>query len=409
MENRLTRRDALGAGAGAAATLFGFAVKDRLSPQDSPPPETNLKEPKQQVYRSGETIEDPATPITIDGWQLLFDDEMLKSYTKAGEKNVNFSLFVPQSLGPVRQVWGGGGSYISQEADEKGKVYRRMPALPPDKGEVYLRFTEKDRLGDVTREGIYIINLQSYTYEATRRGLFDPKIFSEIPLDQSQFKEVFEHAKMLKNFLPDSPRIYILKHREGLQRSGYHAREERYEALMSIKLTEPLYPNEALMSLDHELSHGIMDSIMQDSADQRVNVQIWQAYEEVLKEAGFKVPMPVPKLLPPPREALNLPTFAIFREGSYTQEKYGLEADGMHGHPYTNSTELFASGLTVLRFFPNEFINRFTKLTPSQKKAVRAAFHAFLAVLEDQAKTPEIEKAIQTLLPQIDELREKVG
>ena len=73
-----------------------------------------------------------------------------------------------------------------------------------------------------------------------------------------------------------------------------------------------------------------------------------------------------------------------------------------YGHPYGNYDEMFASALTVFRFFPDEFINRYEKLGGDIKKAVRNAANSVLNVVET-VNTDEA--ALQTLLPEYRTLK----
>jgi hypothetical protein len=54
----------------------------------------------------------------------------------------------------------------------------------------------------------------------------------------------------------------------------------------------------------------------------------------------------------------------------------------MPGKPTSRENELFSSALTILRFFPSEFIQRYNQLNEEQRGLIREVVRAILNVLE---------------------------
>jgi hypothetical protein len=57
----------------------------------------------------------------------------------------------------------------------------------------------------------------------------------------------------------------------------------------------------------------------------------------------------------------------------------------LHGHPYDNANEMFASGATVLRFFANQFLAEFRALQGEEKRAVQLTAQGILGAFDGMA------------------------
>ncbi|HLD62532.1 MAG TPA: hypothetical protein VI875_01540, partial [Candidatus Norongarragalinales archaeon] len=70
----------------------------------------------------------------------------------------------------------------------------------------------------------------------------------------------------------------------------------------------------------------------------------------------------------------------IFDESGY------LKIDPKRGHPYDDPSELFASGFTVMRHFPAEFIEKMQSLKKKDVRSYALALKAAASILEYAGK-----------------------
>jgi hypothetical protein len=70
--------------------------------------------------------------------------------------------------------------------------------------------------------------------------------------------------------------------------------------------------------------------------------------------------------------------------------------------PTSRENELFSSALTIFRFFPSEFIQRYNQLNEKEKGLVREVVHAVFNVLK--FLNPNIDD-IKRLIPEYESLK----
>jgi len=205
------------------------------------------------------------------------------------------------------------------------------------------------------------------------------------------------HAVFDKFIFP--PVVYIFEVTDVKKRGGINVIEENRIELPSIIFTNPIFTNEGLIVLTHELAHSIVKEIIYNK-DQEANKRLFDAYAGLVKAAGWDIP--IPSFSNPALE--TSPYFTIFDESHYVKREEPQESYNIHfyGHPYSDHTELFSSALTVFRFFPSEFIKGYNQLNEEQKGLVREAVHAIFNVLE--FLNPNIDD-IKRLIPEYESLR----
>ncbi|MBI5051622.1 hypothetical protein HZC08_02575, partial [Candidatus Micrarchaeota archaeon] len=79
--------------------------------------------------------------------------------------------------------------------------------------------------------------------------------------------------------------------------------------------------------------------------------------------------------------------------------------DASIGHPYSNEMELFASALTVFRFFPKQFVEYFDSSGEERKKVVAAAGLEVIRIVEKMAPDPEVARE---LLPEVEMIKTRL-
>jgi hypothetical protein len=142
--------------------------------------------------------------------------------------------------------------------------------------------------------------------------------------------------------------------------------------------SEPKFPRMADIAIFHENSH-LLDFVITERNP--------QAMDE-FRKANEKVNILAIRFMYASEREVdseNIPIFSLFDESSYV----GLHPNGF-GHPYTNANELFASALTVMHFFPEEFRVRLLKL---QGEEYEAAFNVY-ASLKKALWDSDIDRAL---------------
>jgi len=289
---------------------------------------------------------------------------------------------------------------LSLETAEYVGGYWEMIVLPSDENrEIYLHFKETEIINGeekiISRE-IYPIRLDFYTYRPPTKEEFKTmkeefdwiRIYSEIPLPEDLLQKLHQLHRVFDKFT-FPPKVYIFEVEDEESRGGSYGGDKI--ELPSNIFTCPIFSNEGITKLFHELSHSVVDAIISNTRDQRANRILFTAYEQLVRKAGWKIPVPTFSLLGAPEEIENNPYFSIFDESSYVKK-----VQKNYGHPYSDHNELFASALTVFRFFPYEFVQRYNQLASGQKvvaSVVRAIFDALESI------NPKRED-INDLLPQ---------
>ena len=405
----MKRRDFFkGAGISAAiAALSGAGISIAPGCADS------QNSVKSRDYKSGEMIEVLPVPVEIDGWGVYINKESLREYSgKNAESSLEFSLIgrAMSDFPSIRTGFGVFSTSYTNSVEREGKNYWKMEGMPfsYEFTDVFLIFAQREK-GELTSSVAFPLNFEVFTYKEKEDDL--PKIYSEIPLEEMLLKELHEQHKVFDKFTAPYG-VFILKSEklagmndedlEERMRGGYCNYDDSRIYLPSIIFTNPRFPNEGRMKMYHELAHVIMNSVINDDRDQRVNIALFSAYAELVKAAGYDIPMPTFSMFGPPDEIENNPCFSIFDESSYLKGVAEQRFIQGYGHPYNSHNETFASALAVFRFFPDEFARRYEKLGGNVKKAVRNAANAVLNVVE--AMNPD-ENALQTLLPEYRTLK----
>lgn len=146
-------------------------------------------------------------------------------------------------------------------------------------------------------------------------------------------------------------------------------------------VTNPAFEDQDKVALYHELAHSLLDHNKEPR-----NIEEYLRLEDAhshFKESNFP--------------------FDIFDEDSY------VKVDPKYGHPGDNHMELFASALTIFRFFPEEFIARykgegeFVLLWRSTREGISEVGLAVLDVL--QSINPDKPEEMRQILPDYDRIR----
>lgn len=399
-------------GGGITSTLLRGGLQSQ--------PETSTTELElERIYTSGEIISTPAGPVKIDGWKLLFDEEPFNKYAIATDLNLNFQLSeVDSGLHPsfsIGKYIGAGGSIIG-ETKENGKHYLWLPATPPasHKGLVYLTYEEQYFDGNhfqTKRVKNYAINPHYFTHDTGKRER--PKFYSEEELELQVKEKVHNQLAIFEKFSGYFPPLYIYK--SDKRGGSYSPSEERLIATSEV-FKSPDFDDEGFLILFHESSHALHQGFINNITDQTPNHGIFEAYKNLVEGAAsidpngaFRIPMRPFGLFGVPEFVENNPYFKIFDESHYVPVN-NREEGAEYGHPYSNYTELFASATTIMRFYPEQFIENYIATDPNVQTKVRQTVQAIFQLLRWYRKTPgQHENDLRELFPKYDLIASMFG
>lgn len=168
----------------------------------------------------------------------------------------------------------------------------------------------------------------------------------------------------------------------------------------SIVLTFPFVGNEEIpadefrRTILHEFLHATYDSVEIGSSEFH---QFNRAYEDIVKVMNYRRPTDAQQNLSDVQVPDVEPAWATITESSYQHE------ESLVGHPWDNPTEMLSSTAAVLAFYPQQFIERFHALTPSEQAAIRKAVEA-VKTLTDTTGTP-----VTQFIPEYDRVQSAIA
>ena len=339
------------------------------------------------ALKSGETIEHRVTRIRMKGWRLLLKMKDVENYAKEHPSQIiEFELLNGNEDYGNRLILAGNSKENRRHLVvlTDNELYYQFLAFPRGR-QPYLIIKEGE--GRTFNLKTYPVQFEFYSYKP-KNPAEETRVYSEIPLEERVLKEIHEISLLFDEFSNTRP-IYIYRFQGDEARQGMHL-QSKYNLVHSNYFTPPRLEIDGIATVFHELSHGIMSGSVLFSRDQKPNNKLMQAYD----------------LLGKARDAyrnkkLHRDPFEIFTESSYLSTIAGKEMTG--GHPWDNHNELFASALTIFRFFPDEFIQRYASLSSTEKDFTKGVCNAIFNILE--SINPET-KALQKLLPKYEKLKQ---
>lgn len=389
----ISRREMLLGGAGLAAGILGTKALEQK------------RNPEAKIYKSGETIETPAGPVRIDGWKLKFDKDKVNS-------KINFE-FKYRNIGEDSQsLFNGWGGMMVGEEEDAWVIY----GLPHDRGDAtsleleIKEWNEKIEDYELKDRIAYPIQLKSFTNELTEE-YERPVVFSEADIGKEQIEALKKEHDLFAEFLVLGP-VYVVHTDDEALRGGMYSSERKQVEITSTPFLKPLFESEGVIKVSHELVHACM-YIFKDREDTTDRYhRLKKTYERFVKETGYTLPMPSFGLFGPPETLENHPLFKIFDESYYVARSLGRinGEDRLHpnryGHPYNDHDELVASAMTVLRKFPELFLEEYEKLSTYHKNLVREEISAIFDMF---AWADASEKSFTALIPMYEEIAQAIG
>jgi hypothetical protein len=448
-EKKQRRRDFLkktGLGAGAAAALFGGGgalIKNAIDTQkpevkkrqaeekedEELPPREVVEDPRE--YKSGETIHTPAGSLGIRGWKVAMGEMDRTSLEwRAIEGDINFVI---KFRSPENErTWRVFMSDVRKEMNfpidamkvkgryEEETMFYLTPDLrnplielevleyPGDKGslipQVFAKTEEERRqVGRKHKRQASKVTRYKVRLLGTKNPGADPKaiprVFAEGKMPPAGLAKVAEIHRIIGEFGEAAP-VYVFG--EGLDDPYWRVApmSEHYDSLhnrVTLHAREFLNPD-VKGQAEQVACHEILHSKMRNSKLQGPQLE---AYDK-LREAFFALAKKVDQDRSSPTDD---PAFAIFREFSYYPHKPDKKVLIAAGHPWDNSDELFASAVTVFRYYAKDFLIRFEKLKPDVRLVAANGTRGILAFLRSMDSNPE---DLKKLIPDISAIEKTI-
>lgn len=140
----------------------------------------------------------------------------------------------------------------------------------------------------------------------------------------------------------------------------------------SKTLFDPRFPKESEVHINHEFFH-VVENRIHSAQNIKSHTTLTKAFYAFMIAAGYH-PYKAPSYFHEAIERNQL--FSLVDESSYAGEH-----PSSFGHPYSNHGEFFASFLTITKIYSDQFLNRFQKLSKTQKEATAAAYFASINIL----------------------------
>ena len=222
-------------------------------------------------------------------------------------------------------------------------------------------------------------------------------ISAEVVLTYDQYNIICQALKQYSQLLPNnySVRLDAVDSKASMNDSlSYNSK--------TVQLTYPyvgkteVETDEIRLTTLHEIFHGAyLEQIVNDPI---FRLKLDTVYTAILNSTDFQIPSNDEL-----RQGLT-PTIPKVERviGIITESEY-MGPDSAVGHPWDNATEMLSSTVTVLAFYPDDFIKKYRHLNETQKHAIR---DDVLAVV-DLIKRYDV--PVASIIPRYDLIAEELG
>ncbi len=394
------------AAAGAATYKLGETV---LTPRSE-------EKAEQEFYQDGEIIEDPVARVRIEGWLLLIDLEDINNYLadpdkgratfmiEGSEVKQIIPLRINSDLKPT--------DFVTVNRD--GRQYLVNSLLPSRTSDtVRVTFAEEAYRSRETKETERTYTIKPVNHHQSY--MTNTHILSEVELPEAIFKQIDEIAGYFDPYLKFlRPSVYVLHPVDQLATYNASANStDNYVTITADSFQKPRYSQDGDDSLFHEMSHCVIRQLQGEfqrhDKGTAAYLDFYRSYETLMQHSRLPLPYYETRMKQSLEEANRSEKSAAFKlvrlfdESTYIDNKDIRENGARAGHPYDRYDELFASTLTVLRFYAVEFVHNYEALpSTDDRKIVRNVVFSALGCLKQL--NPD-KQAAQILIPDLEYIR----
>jgi hypothetical protein len=233
------------------------------------------------------------------------------------------------------------------------------------------------------------VDLNSFVPSETK---LKPRVLSEVNIGQEYLSKLNELHGLFSDIRPIHPIMVIDQELGKNKNKPFFDSDDDYRSIIMVEsqdFTNSPYDNFGEIVAVHELTHGLVhfSDLKGETYD------LWNSLIESHKELKTKINYPRGSLV-----------FRIFTESSYLKNKFTGNFDDKAGHPWDNTNEFMASFVTTMRYFTDEFITKFKKLSEEDKTNARNLKNKAIAFLKSMDKSKDLQ-LIKKLIPRIEEIQ----
>ncbi|HEV7424256.1 MAG TPA: hypothetical protein VGO21_03640 [Candidatus Paceibacterota bacterium] len=394
------------------------------------PPREIIEDPHE--YKSGDYINTPAGAVELQGWRVAMGDVAVSGmsyFAVSGAKNYTLKFRSPEDGKSWTVFTSGEGEEVNfppyQTLDIRGlyenqKTFYLLPNLrnpvivlevsefPGDKAPIEQEiFAEKEDIKKIRRKHKkqaskmhrYRIRLHG-SINSPKNNENIPRVFAEGKIPRAELDKVADIHRLAGAFRPVAP-VYVYGESDNdpywqAVKSDQHFDPSYNRVALSYhEFMHPDVPGQAQQIAFHEICHSIMQGAKLEGPQDVAYKKMSEGFSNIRQQAN------------PNREELwNDPAFVIFREFSYYKTKPNAKKVLPAGHPWDNANELFASALTVFRYYSKEFMERLERFDPPTKAIVIQQIQNIFGLLRSMNSDPEV---LKRFIPNIDNFKKIIG
>ena len=276
--------------------------------------------------------------------------------------------------------------------------FRLFPEDVQDRVMVTVATISKD--GAVKSSRIYPVartsQAQVIVAEYSPTKVFATKFFAEEAISEGDLAQVAEVIRTYDTVRPlmsqRQTRVYVTADQfpeaQFSEEDTSHVSQlnlNRYRVIMPTSLfTNPLYPGDGQSASSHELAHTLFWDLNSDVVNgEQLNADFIMKYYSLRPGVVKRI------------ELAQDPLFQMFTESFYIPGACKCTTTTKDGHPFYNSSEMFASGLNCIRLYPDLFLQSYGQLSKQDRQNAQAVVERMYRMLYAMQKD-SIDRGVST-------------
>lgn len=343
-------------------------------------------EPETQIFCNGDTIDTVFGPIEIKDWSIRMGKDDLQGFNKKSKGESGRITILDDTDRQEKYLGINERGWIDApfDVDIVDGQYTFF-TLPDDIFKVILLDHHRKNSSNLSLYPIRIESASVVKYAPSNKVYFEKDIVKE------HRDPLMEELRLMSGTLGLSD-VFIYNadnaHSLNLNKSKDFRGGPRYGMkrikLPSTILESPKVEHEPGLTLFHEQAHSWLDYFSNKReffGYMPKLARLSDAYWDMMGAAGVVSKFTGSVFRLEDRELLRNPLLFIFDESNY----YAGELRELlvnEGHPQDNYAELFASGLSVMRFYTDEFLDTLRSLPRREQALVKEVGGAILSIFE---------------------------
>lgn len=374
-------------------------VTAQQAPQTAPSPPSAPTLENDKIYTEGQKFSGLGLEFSLEDWTLIMDRTGLYEFFRANPgKDLGVKIIGPDGTKiddffclKHRAGYCNPGIHLGTDEENLKSRWHIGHGSEADQNtvQIVLQLTGSK----VEQQKTFMVHIDNKVKPEDFTNA--KRVRSQVSLPDSAVSTIANLTQLFDDFKGEPPTIII----EKLYKYPMDVRGDYNPARNVILLGDKDFKNPQLWNhmpliLFHELAHWIFEQENYATLPLASNAQ--KIYAQFFRHAGYRA---VPQLMEDKIKTSNL--FALFTEKNYKSKKH-TQAENKGGHPFENVNELFASTLTVLYYFGDEFVERYQQLSAPEQQTAAQHLRNFYAIIKagrkDASKQSEIQQRVEEVL-----------